>query len=56
MSKYILRDSSVGIVTGYRLGCRGLIPGRGKMFLHRVKKGSVTLLVSTGGLFPRIQN
>jgi hypothetical protein len=26
-------DSSVGIVTGYWLGRRGLVPGRGKIFL-----------------------
>jgi hypothetical protein len=29
----MIRDSSVGIATGYLLDCRGSIPGRGKIFL-----------------------
>jgi hypothetical protein len=30
----VSRIISVGIATGYRLDCRGSIPGRGKRFFH----------------------
>jgi hypothetical protein len=33
-------DSSVGIGTGYELDGRGLIPGKGMIFLHNVHTGA----------------
>jgi hypothetical protein len=50
LTKYWSRDSSVGIVKGYGLDGRCLIPGRSSnfSFLHRVQTGSETHSLSYG--------